>query len=121
MVKCSKFELFQQFFFTTLIIEFFPSDPADFPNLAKGELPDVSVPTFTDETKSTKTSQRKAVGDTVRKKKVAILSLIRICTGYCSSRYGCRAKREENPCPELNGTVNAEPPESRYPIRQLLC
>jgi len=41
-------------------------DPADFPNLAKGELPDVSVPTFTDETKSTKTSQRKAVGDTVR-------------------------------------------------------
>ena len=49
-----------------MIIEFFPSDPADFPNLAKGELPDVSVPTFTDETKSTKTSQRKAVGDTVR-------------------------------------------------------
>ena len=103
-----------------MIIEIFPSDPADFPNLAKGELPDVSVPTFTDETKSTRTSQRKAVGDTVRKK-LAIFSLIRIFTGYCCSRCGCRAKREENPCPELNGTVNAEPPESRSPTRQLLC
>ena len=34
------------------------SDPADFPNLADGELPDVSVPAFTDDTKMTKTSQR---------------------------------------------------------------
>ena len=49
-------------------VNFTISDPADFPDLAEGELPDVSVPTFTEATKMTRTSQRKAVGDTVSEK-----------------------------------------------------